>query len=271
MFHRRSIAHRHHNMSIIQSPCRVAALNDSQVIIDLDSTAFNERQDLEDDDDVIRNKEFIFCVMCNSFIDSYDGIYVRHCLHQVCIDCIRKNILECTDVKVKCPGDGCEYFLQDCEIRSMLTPAEHQIHSKKYSLTNNGDRIEASDQNINLYQELLYLEAQGIIRTTEKFECQICFTDIEPFDGMMIRDCFHRFCIDCVRGTINTCEEAAIQCPATDCGLFIHDREVRSLLTQSEFDKYNARILRIAESMTPNSYHCKLANCEGVELHQFVN
>ncbi|KAJ6645651.1 RanBP-type and C3HC4-type zinc finger-containing protein 1 [Pseudolycoriella hygida] len=40
------------------------------------------------------------------------------------------------------------------------------------------------------------------------------------------------------------CEEAEINCPAIDCSAFIHDREVRSLLTQNEFDKYNAKSLR---------------------------
>lgn len=114
-----------------------------------------------------------------------------------------------------------------------------------------------------LYKELLELEEQSLIRTTETFECQICFTEIQPNEGIMIRDCLHQFCIDCVRGTITSCEEAEIKCPAIDCNCYIHDREVRSLLTQSEFDRYSAKISRIAESKATNSYHCKLPNCEG--------
>lgn len=215
---------------------------------------YKQLQDLEEQDGVIRNNEFIFCVVCNTFIDLYDGIYVRNCLHQVCIDCIRKTIIEYAGVEVKCPNDGCEYYLQDREIRSLLTQPEYEIHSKKY--------VEGTS-NEDLYKELLELEEQALIRTNEVFECQICYTEIQPFEGIMIRECLHQFCIDCVRGTITSCEEAEIKCPAIGCDCYIHDREVRSLLTQSEFDKYNAKLLRIAESKATNSYHCKLANCEG--------
>ncbi|KAG4075301.1 hypothetical protein HA402_003092 [Bradysia odoriphaga] len=262
----RSIAHRYSlNVSTPQHD-----VSQTGILNPMNTTAtdvarpdlYKELKDLEEQDGVIRNNEFILCVICNIYIDEFDGIYIRECLHQVCIDCLRLRIIDCADVAVKCPGPECQYYLQDREIRSLLTQEEYGIHSRKY-MFNDNEPTGGGDQNANLYQELLDLESQGSIRTTKQFECQICFTDIQPMDGIIIRGCFHQFCIDCVRGTIDACEEAEIKCPGDDCDGFVHDREVRSLLTQAEFDKYTARIARIAECQSENSYHCKLTNCEG--------
>lgn len=222
----------------------------------IDDGLYKQLQQLEEQDGVIRNIEFIYCLVCDTFIDVYDGILIRECLHQVCIDCIRKRIIECIDIDVKCPSNACEYSLQDREIRSLLTQTEYEHHMNK---CNN----QQQDNNEALYKELLDYEGHNLIHNTDPFECEICFSDIAQYDGILIRECLHQFCIDCVRNTINMSEEAEILCPANDCKCFIQDREIRSLLTQAEFDKYTTKTLRIAESKATNSYHCKLANCEG--------
>lgn len=269
----RSIAHRYHTRSSLPNvdllPVASPAVNLTPVNVEPDlvvvkhnedevakTDLYQKLQELEEQDGVIRNIEFIFCSMCDTFIDVYDGILVRECLHQVCIDCIRKFIIGFAHVEVRCPTTGCEYFLQDREIRSLLTQAEYERHINKYILAE-------SENNEELYKELLDLEQQGLIHNTDPFECEICMTDIGIYDGIMIRECLHQFCIDCVRHTIIHSEEAEIKCPANGCDCCILDREIRSLLTQAEFDKHNMKILRIAESQATNSYHCKKANCEG--------
>lgn len=254
---RRSIAHRY-STSVSTS---MAVLSNESVAGPSSGAATNlykELQDLEEQDGVIRNNDFIWCIGCDSFIDNYDGIHIRNCLHQICIHCIRKIIIECPNVEVQCPSDACDYYLEDREIRSLLTHGEYEIHIRKYDFPGN-----ENTNNENLYQELLDLEAQGTIGNADAFECEICFTTIQPYDGVVIRECLHQFCIDCTRNTIMSCEEAEITCPAINCAAFINDREIRSLLTQNEFDKYNAKSLRIAESKATNSYHCKKPNCEG--------
>ncbi|XP_055294948.1 ranBP-type and C3HC4-type zinc finger-containing protein 1-like [Sitodiplosis mosellana] len=273
---RRSIAHRYQTRSSIAaggaSPLPIASATSTTDVVDLipeavDLTAaapnegakndlYQQLQELEEQDGVIRNIEFIFCLMCDSFIDVYDGILVRECLHQLCIDCVRKFIIASAHIEIQCPAVDCECFLEDREIRSLLTQAEYERHINKYILAE-------PEINEKLYKELLDLEQQGLIYNTDPFECEICMTDIENHDGVIIRECLHQFCIDCVRHTIIHSEEAEIKCPANACDCTIQDREIRSLLTQAEFDKYNVKGLRIAESQAPNSYHCKKANCEG--------
>lgn len=260
---RRSIAHRH-GYALRSSIGGLAELSSGNASPTVQAAApndgdnpppqndlYKELQELEEQDGVIRNTELIFCLMCDTFVDVFDGIIIRDCLHHVCINCIRESIFLCCSINVKCPTADCESSLQDREIRSLLTQSEYGRHMQKV------------DNNEQLYKELLDFEDNNLIRNCDPFECEICYTNIEKFDGALLRECLHQFCIDCIRSTINHSEEAEIKCPADGCECFIHDREIRSLLTQTEFDKYTAKILRIAESKATNSYHCKLANCEG--------
>lgn len=272
---RRSIAHRYPTIA----PNFVDLTTDNDVITtpmaeksngnkSIDGDLYKQLQELDEMDGVIRNKNFIYCLMCEHFIDVYDGILIRECLHQVCIDCIRKSIIACVNVDVKCPAVDCVYFLQDREIRSLLTQTEYEFHSNKYEMANCNEQSASDNGQMHnndekLYKELLNLEQQGIIHNPEPFECEICITDIVSYEGIIIRECLHQFCIDCVRHTIVHSEEVEIKCPANACDCFIQDREIRSLLTQAEFDHYSMKVLRIAESKATNSYHCKMANCEG--------
>ena len=38
------------------------------------------------------------------------------------------------------------------------------------------------------------LENLDIIPNAETFECTICYLDVEPGDGVMLRECLHTFC-----------------------------------------------------------------------------
>ena len=38
------------------------------------------------------------------------------------------------------------------------------------------------------------LDALDIIPNAEQFECIICYLDIEPGDGVVLRECLHTFC-----------------------------------------------------------------------------
>lgn len=219
-------------------------------------------KDLEQQEGVIRNiYDLIYCVVCQKFIDLFDGILIRNCLHQTCVECIRKVIIDCVRTSVKCPVADCEYELQDREIACLLTPPEYERHILKD--VNRDCNNPGAASNDELYKELMDLEQQGLIQNTDKFECDICCMEIEPSDGIILRECLHPFCVDCIRHTILHSEEVVIGCPATNCHCFIQDREIRGLLAPDEFDKHIKKALRLAESTAPNSYHCKKTNCEG--------
>merc|ERR1712029_352132 len=53
------------------------------------------------------------------------------------------------------------------------------------------------------------LDDLDVIPNAEAFECVICFLDIEPGDGVVLRECLHTFCGDCLSGAIQHSDEAA--------------------------------------------------------------
>ena len=47
------------------------------------------------------------------------------------------------------------------------------------------------ENNLDAYKQLENLD---IIPNAETFECAVCFLDIEPGDGVVLRECLHSFC-----------------------------------------------------------------------------
>lgn len=191
-----------------------------------------------------RNIEEIVCCSCHELVDVLFCIPIRNCSHRRCILCNIKVIKESATVRVQCPI--CEHQFEDREIRLFLTQQEYTNHVNKGTL----------------YKQLIDLEqSSGFVPSPMAFECEICLLDIDVGDGVVIRNCGHQFCIDCVRASINNSTEATVKCPANLCERIIQDREIRSLITQAEYDKYSLKMLRIVESQSSNSFHCKKADC----------
>lgn len=119
----------------------------------------------------------------------------------------------------------------------------------------------------NHYQQLVNLDFSGIAPNTELFECSICFMEIAPRAGAVLRECLHSFCKACLASHIKYCEEAEIKCPFMDsqysCQCLLQEREIRALVTKEEYDKHLARSIRLAENKIENTFHCKTPNCRG--------
>ncbi|CAH1270746.1 SHARPIN [Branchiostoma lanceolatum] len=116
-------------------------------------------------------------------------------------------------------------------------------------------------------QELMLAEQQFLVPNTLEFECAICFMDVEPGEGVVLRDCLHSFCRECLRQHIVQCEEADVKCPFVDddysCPAMLQDREIRALLSPDEYQRYQERGLAIAEGQARDAFHCKTADCRG--------
>ncbi|EEC14870.1 ubiquitin-conjugating enzyme, putative, partial [Ixodes scapularis] len=44
------------------------------------------------------------------------------------------------------------------------------------------------------YARMMELEEQDIVPSMEAFECSVCFLDVGPGEGALLRDCLHMFC-----------------------------------------------------------------------------
>lgn len=108
-------------------------------------------------------------------------------------------------------------------------------------------------------------DKDGIIANTEQFDCIICMSTIEIGDGVVLRDCLHQFCVDCIKNSIVYSNDAEIPCPYGNgkirCDGIILDHEVRALVSADVYETYLNRSLRIAEATIPNTVHCKKVNC----------
>ncbi|XP_071495309.1 ranBP-type and C3HC4-type zinc finger-containing protein 1-like [Diadema antillarum] len=125
------------------------------------------------------------------------------------------------------------------------------------------------------YQEHLNMEGKDLVPNREPFECLICCVDVAEGDGVVLRECVHTFCKDCLREHIRQSQDPLVICPWTDgsspCDAPITEREVKALLSKEEFEKFLERGLRRAESTADNSFHCKTADCMGFCFYEDNN
>lgn len=121
---------------------------------------------------------------------------------------------------------------------------------------------------VTQYIELLSLDdSMDLTKNTEVFECSVCMVDYQPLEGLILRNCLHTFCKDCTRSTIIYSDEAEVKCPYFDdqysCDCLLQDREIKAVLSKTEYDEHLAKSLRIAEHQIENSFHCKTPDCKG--------
>lgn len=75
---------------------------------------------------------------------------------------------------------------------------------------------DVSKRNSTTYMELLNLDNAGYVTNVHPFECFICFIEYKEREGVVLRDCLHTFCRDCLAYTIEYCEEPEVKCPYID-------------------------------------------------------
>lgn len=106
----------------------------------------------------------------------------------------------------------------------------------------------------------------GYYPNYEPFDCPICLVKCETADGVLLRNCCHTFCKECIANVVKHSDEAEIKCPFLDgnekCDNVITDREIRALVSPEQYEKYLQQSLRVAESCA-NSFHCRTPNCKG--------
>ncbi|KAH9515505.1 RanBP-type and C3HC4-type zinc finger-containing protein 1 [Bulinus truncatus] len=117
------------------------------------------------------------------------------------------------------------------------------------------------------FQILLETDDLDLVSNVEGFSCPICFEEIEEREGIVLRECLHSFCKDCLTLAVRHCEEAIVKCPYQDkfysCQSALQEREIKALVPKDIYQKFLQRGLDQAESRAANAYHCKTADCHG--------
>lgn len=108
----------------------------------------------------------------------------------------------------------------------------------------------------------------GLNRSTSAIECPICMERIAIGQGIVLSECLHEFCRDCLAKTVRFSGESLVRCPAVPadapvCDGSVADIEIREILSEAEYAEHLQLSLRQAEIRTTGSFHCKTPNCAG--------
>ncbi|XP_076338691.1 uncharacterized protein LOC143240327 isoform X2 [Tachypleus tridentatus] len=131
------------------------------------------------------------------------------------------------------------------------------------------DDLGLSDHNekIQDYHKLVELDEQDLVPNMDVFECPVCFMNIEKEKGVVLRDCLHLFCRDCLAGAIYHTEAATVKClfrnEEYSCDSQLQDREIKALVSPEEYERFLQRSIATAENGADNSFHCKTPDCKG--------
>ncbi|XP_074115161.1 ranBP-type and C3HC4-type zinc finger-containing protein 1-like [Cotesia typhae] len=116
------------------------------------------------------------------------------------------------------------------------------------------------------YKELMKLEDYEAVPNLNAFECPICFDFYEPFQGVVLRDCLHSFCRECIESNVKLNDDFEVKCPYADnryaCQSILQEREIKALLGKDLYDKHLEKSLKYAALTSPESFNCRAADCD---------
>ncbi|GFY60078.1 ranBP-type and C3HC4-type zinc finger-containing protein 1 [Trichonephila inaurata madagascariensis] len=117
------------------------------------------------------------------------------------------------------------------------------------------------------YRTLLALDDVDLVANMEPFECPVCFLDVEINEGIVLQECLHNFCRECLSSAIQYSDTAVIKCPFRNdeysCESHLQEREIKCLVTPDVYERHLQRSMALAESQARDSFHCKTPDCPG--------
>lgn len=93
----------------------------------------------------------------------------------------------------------------------------------------------------------------------------LCLTVTLNFIGRILF-CFKR---ECLRNHINYNDDPQVKCPYSseyNCSYFLQDREIRALLNNEEYRKYQLKSLAKSEATMKDTFHCLTPDCIGFSV-----
>ncbi|KAM7370000.1 hypothetical protein PAMP_011287 [Pampus punctatissimus] len=117
------------------------------------------------------------------------------------------------------------------------------------------------------FARLVMLDGQDLVPNPDTVDCKICYMELQSGEGVLLRECLHCFCRECLRSVIMLSEEPEVSCPYRDdtyaCACSLQEREIRALVPAEEYERWLQRGLSVAESRCEGSYHCATPDCPG--------
>lgn len=223
---------------------------------------------------LVSNCEEFVCSVCEMFVFPKQGVVLKGCLHNFCRLCLVDEIKNGHDLmgQVKCPLRiaRCDGFMEDEEIKALLGGDYDMFTLKVFEMHDASirekERQEEDDRNA-LLPMLLGDDLQDYIENFEPFECAVCTNDIEIGQGVILKNCLHMFCKDCIIQSVKHAEDFVVKCPYIDdiggCEFQLQEREIRNLVPDELFEKHLEKSLKLYEGASETAFHCKTPDCRG--------
>lgn len=181
----------------------------------------------------------------------------------------------------QCPG--CTFINKPtrpgCEMCCRARPETYQIPASHQPDEEERARLAGEEEALRQYQQRrqqqqegnylqhVQLEQRSLVLNTEPAECPVCYSVLAPGEAVVLRECLHAFCRECLQGTIRNSQEAEVSCPFIDstysCPGKLLEREIRALLSPEDYQRFLDLGVSIAENRSTLSYHCKTPDCRG--------
>lgn len=217
---------------------------------------------------ITNNDEFV-CSICEMFVIEEQGVVLRNCRHNFCRTCLMDAIEHNNTYQVLCPLSvaPCSVEITDEEVQELLSPEAYLKFIDKCANYQTKLEVERS-RSTTTVPALLELEELEYVENRSSFNCAICRTDIEPGDGLILKNCLHEYCKTCLARIIEMSEELEVPCPFVAendarCDGFLQDRELRSLISPNVYEIHLGKSIARAEAVIKGSFHCQTSDCPG--------
>uniref|UniRef100_A0A286XUE1 RanBP-type and C3HC4-type zinc finger-containing protein 1 n=1 Tax=Cavia porcellus TaxID=10141 RepID=A0A286XUE1_CAVPO len=181
----------------------------------------------------------------------------------------------------QCPG--CTFINKPtrpgCEMCCCARPEAYQVPASYQPDEEERARLAGEEEALRQYQQRkqqqqegnylqhVQLEQRSLVLNAEPAECPVCYSVLAPGEAVVLRECLHTFCRECLQGTIRNSQEAEVSCPFIDdtysCPGKLLEREIRALLPPEDYQRFLDLSVSIAENRSAFSYHCKTPDCKG--------
>ncbi|XP_006881471.1 PREDICTED: ranBP-type and C3HC4-type zinc finger-containing protein 1 [Elephantulus edwardii] len=181
----------------------------------------------------------------------------------------------------QCPG--CTFINKPtrpgCEMCCRARPETYQVPASYQPDEEERARLAGEEEALRQYQQRkqqqqegnylqhVQLDQRSLVLNAEPTECPVCYSALGPGEAVVLRECLHAFCRECLQGTIRNSQEAEVSCPFIDstysCSGKLLEREIRALLTPEDYQRFLDLSVSIAENRSALSYHCKTPDCRG--------
>lgn len=248
-------------------------------VLDLDKgsvkcQSYNELLKLSKRDLILNSEEFV-CSLCENFITRRQGVVLKSCLHSFCCACLVRTInndASPTGV-VNCPmkTELCSGIIDDEEVQKLLG-SDHEAFVLKVMLSLDEMAREKGGRLFETLPALLDAENYDFVPNTEAFGCAICLDEIEIGNGVVLKECLHKFCKDCLIESVKHSDESEVKCPFIDangsCEFNIQHREIRGLVPDDVLDKHLEKSLKFYENTSEDAFHCQTPDCRGFIINE---